>query len=124
MVSSLENAPSPANILLLVPVCYRMLVGVGVTSVFDGRVRESEGLRLMVGSLWTAILVASIAGLFWPVFFAPIVLAHIFYKSLGLILFVLPLWRSGEPFPVGITTSFVLIVLSYPVFFGLALGTE
>lgn len=113
--------PYVANILILIPVCYQMLFGQGVDAVFDRQVAESAGLRLMVGSLWTAILVASVAGLWWPGFFAPIVLAQVLYKSLWLVLFVVPLWRAGSPIPGGIAWTFLAIVFTYPAFFGLAL---
>ena len=82
------------NIIILVPVCYAMIFGAGVANVFDGVVEESPGLRLLVGSLWSAILFASIAGLFRPAFFAPIILIQIVYKSMWLALFILPLWMA------------------------------
>ncbi|MEM6532749.1 MAG: hypothetical protein AAF654_08990 [Myxococcota bacterium] len=113
--------PYVINVLILIPVCYQMLFGQGVAAVFDGLVPESAGLRIMVGSLWSAILLASLAGVVWPQFFAPIVLAQIVYKALWLGLFVFPLWHSSDPIPSGITLTFVGIVVSYPVFCGLAL---
>ncbi|MEM1040249.1 MAG: hypothetical protein AAGI12_12370 [Pseudomonadota bacterium] len=82
--------------------------------MFENRVADSEGLRLLVASLWLSILVGSIAGLIWPAFFAPLLLVQIVYKSLWLILFVAPLWMRGEPYPVGISVVFVGIVLTYP----------
>ena len=112
--------PYAINILILVPVCYQMLFGGGVVAVFDGVVPESEGLRLLVGSLWSAILLASIGGLFWPSFFAPIVLAQVVYKALWLGLFVVPLWRNGQAYPYGISFVFALIVVTYPALFALA----
>ena len=103
------------NIIILVPVVYAMLLGSGVTNVFQGTVPESSGLRLMVGSLWFAILVASVAGLIWPSYFSPLLIVQVFYKSLWLLLFVLPLWRAGQAVPAGIAASFVLIVITYPI---------
>jgi hypothetical protein len=90
-------------------------VGSGVASVFEGRVPESQGLRLLVGSLWSAILFASVLYLAWPAFFAPLILMQIFYKGLWFVLFVLPLVSAGKPFPVGISLVFVAIVVTYPV---------
>ncbi len=108
-----------ANILILVPICWNMFFGSGAGSVFEGKVAESAGLRLLVGSLWLAILVGSILGLFLPRFFAPIVLIQIFYKSLWLMVFVLPLVMAGksDQVPWGISTTFILIVLTYPFLF-------
>lgn len=106
-----------ANILILVPVCYGLIAGSGVAGVFEGKVAESAGLRLLVASLYVAILVASVAGLKWPAFFAPILIAQIIYKTLWLAMFVAPLvlvGRSGDV-PWGISSSFIAIVLIYPI---------
>ncbi len=106
-----------ANILILVPVCYGLIAGSGVAGVFEGKVAESAGLRLLVASLYVAILVASVAGLKWPAFFAPILIAQIIYKTLWLAMFAAPLvlaGRSGDV-PWGISSSFIGIVLIYPI---------
>jgi hypothetical protein len=66
--------PYILNIFILVPICYSMFFGAGVLNVFEGKVAESPGLRLLVGCLWASILVASILGLFRPAFFAPVIL--------------------------------------------------
>ena len=105
-----------ANILILVPICWGMFFGSGVAGVFEGKVAESQGLRLLVGSLWFAILLGSIIGLAAPRFFAPIILVQIVYKSLWLLAFVLPLVMAGKSgeVPWGIATTFILIVAIYP----------
>jgi hypothetical protein len=108
-----------ANIVILVPVCWSMFLG-NSAAVFDGTVTESAGLRLLVGSLWTAILVASIAGIAQPKFFAPVVLIQVFYKAMWLLTFVLPAVRSHKDAPVGISIVFLLIVLTYPILFWFA----
>jgi hypothetical protein len=105
-----------ANIVILVPVCWSMFLG-NSAAVFDGTVTESAGLRLLVGSLWTAILIASIAGMAQPKFFAPVVLIQVFYKAMWLLTFVLPAVRSHKDVPVGISIVFLLIVLTYPILF-------
>ncbi len=108
-----------ANIVILVPVCWTMFAGGGVASVFEGRVTESDGLRLMVGSVWAAILLASVAGLAWPLLFAPMLLIQIVYKALWLAMFVAPLVvaQRGAQVPWGISTIFAAIVLSYPAIY-------
>ncbi|MCH2238685.1 MAG: hypothetical protein A2792_03995 [Sphingomonadales bacterium RIFCSPHIGHO2_01_FULL_65_20] len=103
-----------ANILILVPVCWAMFFGNAMASVFQGTVTDSLGLRLLVGSLWAAILSASVFGLFMPVLFAPLLLVQIIYKALWLTLFVLPLMLAGKPAPWGIASIFAAIVLTYP----------
>lgn len=106
-----------ANILILVPVVHAMLIGGETTRVFEDRVADSAGLRIMVGSLWAAILLASIAGLGWPQFFAPVLLIQIVYKALWLVLFVAPAARRTglTSIPFGISATFLVIVLTYPV---------
>ncbi len=113
--------PYIANIVILIPVCTSVLFGTG-EAVFEGKVAESEGFRLLVGSLWTAILIASIAGLWKPGYFAPIILAQIIYKSLWLILFIAPQLAAGNAIPLGISLTFAVIVVTYPVFFALSLS--
>jgi hypothetical protein len=109
-----------SNILILVPVCWSLFSGSGVKSVFGGAVNESVGLRLLVGSLWSAILVASMAGLAIPRFFAPVLLIQIFYKALWLGLFVAPLLIAGnQKWPSGIAICFAAIVVTYPFLFWL-----
>ena len=105
-----------ANILILVPVCWGMFAGGGVASVFEGKVDESAGLRLLVGSLWFAILACSAAGLALPKLFAPVLVVQIIYKSLWLALFVAPLVIAGRSsdVPWGISASFIAIVATYP----------
>jgi hypothetical protein len=121
------NAPAwlyPAyalNTLVLVPVVYSMFAGAGVANVFEGKVADSPGLRLLVASFWCAILLASLAGLVWPQFFAPLLLVQILYKALWLMVFVVPLMRSDMSWPVGISAVFAFIVLTYPVLIWLAI---
>ena len=83
---------------------------------------DSLGLRLLVGSRWCAILVGSIVGLFQPGFFAPIIMVQVFYKALWLLGFVVPAFQKGgwEAVPIGISATFVFIVVTYPILLVLA----
>ena len=105
-----------ANILILLPVCWGMFFGGGVVSVFEGKITESAGLRLLVGSLWFAVLASSVAGLWFPAWFAPVIVVQIIYKTVWLLTFVAPLVITGRSglVPWGITASFIGIVLTYP----------
>lgn len=118
MQPSILWLPYLANIFILVPVCWQMMAGRGVEAVFDGRVDESEGLRIMTGSLWTAILVASVVGLFAPRLMMPLLAVQVFYKSLWLIRFIRPRMAQvgWAGVPHGITICFVVIALGWPVF--------
>ena len=115
--------PYGFNLFILVPVVWSMFMGSGVTGVFEGKVEESEGLRLLVGSLWFAIAVASLAGFFAPRFFLPVLMVQVIYKACWLLVFVAPLARSQgwEAVPYGITIVFIGIVVTYPFFIAKAL---
>jgi hypothetical protein len=80
-------------------------------------IAETPGLRLLVASLWSAILAASVVGLFAPRAFAVVLLIQVFYKAVWLATFVAPRWQSGEPVPVGISLVFVAIVVTYPLLY-------
>lgn len=109
--------PYVLNILILVPVCWAMYAGSGRLTVFEGKVSWSDELAGLVAAFWTAILVASLAGLVWPRLFVPLLLVQVIYKTLFLAIFVVPLARQGglNAVPLGITVSFALIVLTYPM---------
>lgn len=109
-----------ANIVILVPVLISLVPQGGTERIFAAGLAESDGLRLLVASLWSAICVTSLAGLIWPAFFAPVLLIQIIYKSLWLMLFVVPLLRAGEVIPSGVASVFLMIVLTYPVLFYMA----
>ena len=88
--------------------------------MFENAVEESDGLRLLVASLYIAILCASFGGLLAPAFFAPIVIVQVLYKTLWLVLFIMPAIMRADPIPIGISVTFALIVLIYPIFLFLA----
>ncbi len=112
--------PFAINILILVPVCWAMATtrDGGLASVFEAKVAPSEGLRIIVWSMWVAILLGSFAGLVWPQRMLPMLAVQIVYKSLWLLLFAWPLYRAGgwAAVPGGITASFMFIVLVWPFF--------
>ncbi len=110
--------PYVINLLILVPVCLAMLTSRdgGMATVFQNRVAPSDGLRLIVFGMWTAILIGSLAGLAAPERMLPLLGLQVIYKSLWLLLFVLPLWRTGAPIPWGLAGSFLFIVAVWPWF--------
>jgi hypothetical protein len=122
------RTPFAINILILLPVCIAMATARdgGIATVFEGRVAASDGLRTIVFGMWTAILLASFAGLVWPERLLPLLGLQIVYKALWLGLFAWPLYRVGgwAALPGGITASFVFIVAVWPFFLwrGLAAG--
>ena len=112
------HLPYIFNIIVLIPIGLMTLFGGerGGQMASQGKFQESEGFRTILGSLWTAILIGSVLGLFWPVPMSPLLLIQVIYKTLWLLLFVLPRLLSGRrrEIPWGITLTFLAIVLSYP----------
>jgi hypothetical protein len=126
MISAMNNInllkiAYSANIVILVPVCFSMFVDGGTTQVFNGLVEDSAGLRLMIASLWTAILLGSAVGLAYPSAMRIILPIQIVYKSIWLLTFVVPRLKSSGTagVPVGISVVFLLIVVTYPFIFWL-----
>jgi len=106
------------NVLVLIPVALMTLLGgqAGNQRVFQGKFPESEGTRTILGSLWTAILIGSCVGLFYPVQMSPILILQVIYKSLWLLVFVVPrlVTGRGRDVPWGVTIVFLVVVVSYP----------
>ena len=106
------------NIIVLVPISLMTLLGgkPGGQLACQGRFPESEGFRTILGSLWTAILIGSVLGLFFPVPMSPLLLIQVIYKTLWLLVFVTPRLIDGRTsdVPSGIALVFLVIVLSYP----------
>ena len=106
------------NILVLSPVGLLTLLGGerGGQLACQNKFSESEGFRTILGSLWTAILLGSILGLFYPLSMSSLLLIQVIYKSLWLLVFVLPRLLNGRnsEVPWGLAATFLLIVVSYP----------
>ncbi len=77
-----------ANIVILVPIAVPTIFRIFPTD--EGRMDESQGWRVLVGSLWTAILVLSVLGLFAPERYAPVLLLQLVYKSIWLLVYAAP----------------------------------
>ena len=106
------------NILILAPVAFAMLTGPGaVSSVFENKFGEAPELRVLVGCLWFAILVGSVVGLFVPAEMVGILLLQIVYKALFIALVLRPLYLEGgaAALPMGLSVTFLAIVLVWPV---------
>jgi hypothetical protein len=113
---NLPLIPYLANIAILVPVVFGSLTG--LLPISRGHFPEGAGWRTITGSLWTAILVCSIAGLFHPIVFAPILLLQFIYKAVWLVIYVLPRLRNADSrkeIHWGMAASFLLIVIFYPL---------
>ena len=106
------------NVLILAPVLVSMYSDVNAPiRALQGTIENSEGLRLLVASLWSAILLLSLAGFFWPKLFLPVLIMQVVYKSLFLLTYCIPKLRAGKVknVPIGLSVSFLLIVVTYPI---------
>jgi hypothetical protein len=102
------------NILVLLPIAVPTLLGLYPTD--QGKFEESAGWRVLVGALWTAILVLSVLGLYAPLRYSPVLVLQVIYKTLWLLVFALPRLVNGRThtIPWGIAGSFIIIVLVWP----------
>jgi hypothetical protein len=115
--ASLLRIAYAANIAILAPVCWAMRSNITAKTVFEDVVEQSDGLRLLVFSVWLSILGASILGLLRPEPLRVILLVQVAYKALWLVTFVLPRLRAGTPIPAGIAVTFLVIVIAYPLIY-------
>jgi hypothetical protein len=106
------------NIVILVPVGLMSLLGgpEGQRRLFQGKYPESAGIRTILGSLWTALLIGSVIGLFYPVSMSPLLLIQVIYKTLWWLVFVVPRLASGRSREVhwGSAGIFLFMLLAYP----------
>jgi hypothetical protein len=114
-----------ANIVILVPVALATVASEqAMTTVFEGKFAESAALRVLVGCLWTAILVCSVIGLFYPQEMIAILVLQVIYKALFLALVIAPMVGTAglASVPTGLSISFALIVAIYPLILWSALA--
>ncbi|WP_299215829.1 hypothetical protein [uncultured Aquimarina sp.] len=82
-------------------------------TTFGNAYQPTEVIRL-IGSLWLAIAILSILGLWKPITFSPVLLLQFIYKGTWLFIVVLPAFRNGIPFPKTMAMFFVIWVLVLP----------
>lgn len=108
-----------ANILILAPVLAGLQYGpkTPVVAALGGQVTESEGLRTLVLSLWSAVLLLSGLGLLAPRPLWPLLAFQVIYKSIWLAPYVVPVARREGPgaAPWGPASVFMAIVILWPV---------
>ena len=82
-------------------------------SIFSGAYPVSD-LAQLVGSLWLGITVLSLAGLYWPASFIPVLVLQLFYKSCWLVFVALPAHRKHKPYPKAMAYFFIVWVIFLP----------
>ncbi len=106
------------NILILLPVALTTMLSIrGAEAVVEANFSADTPYRILVGCLWSAILACSILGLFFPQRMVGILILKVIYKALFLGLVIFPLWHSKgmNAVPIGLSLSFLAIVLVWPL---------
>ena len=85
-----------------------------VRSIFSDSVVYSEVIRL-VGSLWGAIFILSILGLFYPKKMALVLLFQLIYKGSWLLFVALPAILEKKPYPSGMAVFFIIWCVVLPI---------
>ena len=100
------------NIILLAfvatPTLFKPLSA--ATSVFQNAIAPSKGLAI-IGAFWMTILILSICGLFYPKKFELVFLVQLIYKSIWLLIVVVPAISNKEVYPKGVAVFFLIWVL-------------
>lgn len=86
---------------------------VAQATVFGGSFAYSEAIRL-VGALWGAIFLLSVAGLWWPQKMQLVLLFQLIYKASWLLVAALPVALKQQPYPKAMAIFFILWVLALP----------
>ena len=102
-----------ANILMFVPIVIYTLFHLFPTD--QGVFKESMGWRMLVGSIWLAILVLSILGFSQPLTYSPVLLLQLVYKVGWLGVYVTPRLLRGQlgEIPWAMTITFTAIVIAW-----------
>lgn len=112
------HLPYIFNIIVLIPIGLLTLLGgeKGGQLACQSKFPESAGFRTILGSLWTAILIGSVMGLFFPITMSALLLIQVIYKTLWLFVYGMPrmLNQRSNEVPWGIALTFLVIVVSYP----------
>ena len=105
------------NVLFVTPVILLLWFhkdGAGI--VFGPHIPISDGLRILVASMWTSIVLVSIAGMKWEIELVGLLVFQIVYKAVFMIAYVAPRAIAGEweKIPRLLTALFVLGLISFP----------
>ncbi|MCB1477992.1 MAG: hypothetical protein KDJ62_03770 [Rhodobiaceae bacterium] len=105
------------NVLFVTPVILLLWFhkdGAGI--VFGPHIPISDGLRILVASMWTSIVLVSIAGMKWEIELVGLLVFQIVYKAVFMIAYVAPRAIAGEweKIPRLLTAIFVLGLICFP----------
>lgn len=82
-------------------------------TIFQNSYQTTDIIRL-VGSLWLAIAILSILGLWRPLTFSPVLLLQLIYKGSWLLVVAIPAIKNNQPYPSGMATFFLIWAVVLP----------
>jgi hypothetical protein len=104
-----------ANIIVAGWISYTCLFypAKAVKNIFSDNVAYSELIRL-IGSLWGAVFILSLLGLFFPKKMELLLIFQFIYKSLWLLFAAIPAVVHSRPFPKAMAVFFLLWIIALP----------
>jgi hypothetical protein len=111
-----------ANILGVGPMAYIMWFRAdGVTMLFGPEAAMSGEVRRLIASMWTGVVLLSLAGLEWERTFVALLVFEITYKIVFFAFFVIPLAASGrrDEIPWFVTSIFGASLIAFPILIAL-----
>ena len=106
------------DIFVSVPVAFTTLIGNDRMArfLFKESLPDSDNFRIILGSLWAAVLLCCVMGIVFPVAMSPVLIFQIIYKALWLLFFAVPRWLSGrkKEVPKRIVVICVATILAFP----------
>jgi len=106
------------DIIVSLPVAFTTLIGNDRAAgfLFKSHLPENDSFRIILGSLWMAVLICSMAGMFFPIAMSPILFLQVIYKALWLLLFGFPRWLSDrrKEVPKRIAVICIATILAFP----------
>ena len=82
-------------------------------TIFTNAFAYSEAIRL-VGALWFAIFILSVAGLFYPRQMVLVLIFQLIYKSTWLMVAAVPAMIKANPYPKAMVLFFLIWVIILP----------
>lgn len=106
------------DILVSVPVAFTTLVGNERMArfLFKETLPDSDNFRIILGSLWMAVLLCCVMGIIFPVAMSPLLVFQIIYKAIWLLVYAIPRWLNGrkKEVPKRIAAICVATILAFP----------
>lgn len=111
-----------ANILVVAPMAYVLWFREnGVATLFGPHITMADGMRRLTASMWTAVVLLSLAGLEWERTFVALLVFEITYKIVFFATYVIPLAVAGrqDEIPRFLSLVFGASLIGFPILIAL-----